>query len=133
MPSTRRFITHVPGLADPITPISHAVVVGAHCHVSGQLSVDANGDYVPGSAAEEADRAFANVFAVIRAAEFAPTDIVFVDIAFTDLADAPAVNAVYARLFEEGRRPARTIYQAAALPYGGRVKVQAAAIRDAES
>lgn len=47
-----------------------------------------------------------------------------------DLADVPAVNAVYAVLFPEGRRPARTIYQAAALPYEGRVKVQAVAVRD---
>jgi 2-iminobutanoate/2-iminopropanoate deaminase len=55
---------------------------------------------------------------------------VYVDIAFVDLADVPAVNAVYAALFPEARRPARTIYQAAALPYGGRVKVQAVAVRD---
>lgn len=133
MPSRRRFITHAPGVADPVSPISHAVVVGTHCHVSGQLSVNAAGVYVPGAAADEAERAFANVFAVLRAADFVPTDIVYVDIAFIDLADVPAVNAVYARLFEEGRRPARTIYQAAALPYGGRVKVQATAIRELDS
>lgn len=87
---------------------------------------------MPGTAAEEAERAFANVFAVLRAADFSPTDIVYVDVAFLDLADVPSVNAVFARLFAEGQRPARTIYQAAALPYGGRVKVQATAIRDPE-
>jgi len=130
MPTSRRFITHVPGVADPVAPISHAVVVGPHCHVSGQLSVDADGSYVRGSATEEAERAFANVFAILRAAEFQLSDIVFVDIAFQDLVDVPAVNAVYASLFPEGQRPARTIYQAAALPYGGRVKVQATAIRE---
>lgn len=133
MPSRRRFITQAPGVADPIAPISHAVVVGATCHVSGQLSVNASGAYVPGTAAEEARLAFANVFAVLRAADFSPSDIVYVDIAFVDLADVPAVSAVYASLFEEGRRPARTIYQAAALPYGGRVKVQAVATRDLDS
>ena len=104
--------------------------MGPQCHVSGQLSVNEEGVYVPGSAAEEAERAFANVFAILEAAEFAPSDIAYVDIAFIDLADVAAVNAVYARLFEEGRRPARTIYGAASLPYGGRVKVQAIAIRD---
>jgi len=133
MPSRRRFITHAAGVADPVSPISHAVVVGTHCHVSGQLSVNAAGEYVPGTAAEEAHRAFSNVFAVLVAAEFAPADIVYVDIAFTDLADVPEVNAVYASLFAEGSRPARTIYQAAALPYGGRVKVQVTAIRELDS
>jgi len=41
---------------------------------------------------------------------------VHVDIAVVDLGDVPAVNMVYAALFPEDRRPARTIYQAAALP-----------------
>jgi len=127
----RRFITTAAGLADPPSPISHAVVVGHHCYVSGQLSVAPDGTFVPGSAADEATRAFENVFAALRAAGFAPTDIVYVDIAFLDLADLAAVNAVYAGLFMAGRRPARTVYQAAALPYGGRVKVQAVAVRDA--
>ena len=33
-------------------------------------------------------------------------------------------------IFPENKRPARTIYQAAALPFGGKVKVTATAIRD---
>jgi hypothetical protein len=40
------------------------------------------------------------------------------------------VNAVDAALFPEGRRPARTVYQVAALPFGGKVKVIRVAIRD---
>lgn len=56
-------------------------------------------------------------------------DIVCVDLAFHDLADVQEVNALYAELFPEGCRPARTIYQAARLPYGGKVKVQAVAAR----
>jgi enamine deaminase RidA (YjgF/YER057c/UK114 family) len=54
---------------------------------------------------------------------------VFIDLAFLDLADLPEVNALYAELFPEGRRPARTVYQVAALPYGGKVKVQGVAVR----
>ena len=46
------------------------------------------------------------------------------------LADAPEVNALYVELFPEGRRPARTMYQAAALPFGGRVKVMGVAIKE---
>lgn len=126
----RQFIVGAPGLAEPPSPISQAVVVGQQCWVSGQLSVTADGAFVPGSAADEAARAFDNVFAALAAAGFAPADIVYVDIAFIDLTDVPAVNELTARLFAVGRGPARTIYQAAALPYGGRVKVQAIAVRD---
>ena len=128
---SRRYIESGPGLPRAPSPISQAVVVGTHCYVSGQLSVDPSGTFRPGTAREEAELSFRNVFAALSAAGFSRDDIVFVDIAFLDLADVPAVNSLYAELFPEGRRPARTIYQAAALPYGGRVKVQAVAVRDA--
>lgn len=125
----RRYIVEVAGVPASPSPISNAVVVGNQCWISGQLSVGAEG-YIPGTAGEEAERAFAHVFRIAVAAGFAAADIVYVDIAFIDLADVAEVNAVYGRLFPEGARPARTIYQAAKLPFGARVKVQAVAARD---
>jgi 2-iminobutanoate/2-iminopropanoate deaminase len=126
----RRFITEGEGLQRWVSPISHAVVTDNICHLSGQLSIDADGVYVPGSATDEATRAFANLFAAVRAAGFSPDEITFIDIALTDLAELPEVNAVFAAFFPVDRRPARTVYQAAALPYGGRVKVMGIAIRE---
>jgi 2-iminobutanoate/2-iminopropanoate deaminase len=126
----RRFIDRGNGLPDWSSPISHAVVVDNLCFLSGQLSIAADGAYVPGTAREEAERAFATLFAALHAAGFERGELAFVDIAFVDLADAPQVNALYAELFPEGRRPARTMYQAAALPFGGRVKVMGIAARE---
>jgi 2-iminobutanoate/2-iminopropanoate deaminase len=125
---TKRCIVAVEGVPPSPSPISNAVVVGNHCWISGQLSVGMQG-YVPGTAREEAERAFGHVFRIAEAAGFAREDIVFVDIAFADLSDVAEVNALYGQLFAEGQRPARTIYQAAGLPFGGRVKVQAIAAR----
>ncbi|WP_234793203.1 RidA family protein [Ensifer adhaerens] len=125
----RRYIVEVEGVPPSPSPISNAVVVGNQCWISGQLSVGENGVYIPGSAVEEAKRAFAHVFRIAEAAGFSATDIVYVDLAFIDLADVADVNRLYAELFAEGRRPARTIYQAAMLPFGGRIKVQAVAAR----
>ena len=125
-----RFIACCDGLSAAPSPISQAVVAGTHCYISGQLAVDAAGCFRPGTAREEAALAFRNVFAAAEAAGFGAHEIVFVDIAFIDLADLPEVNALYAELFPEGCRPARTVYQAAALPYGGRIKVQAVAVRE---
>jgi 2-iminobutanoate/2-iminopropanoate deaminase len=110
-------------------PTNHAAVAGDHRYVSGQLSASEAGAYVPGTAGEEAERAFANFLAAVRAAGYAAGDVVFVDVAFLDLADLPAVNAVYAALLPEGRRPARTVHQAASLPFGGKVKVTGVAVR----
>lgn len=127
----RRYITEGPGLPRWQSPISHAVVAGSLCYLSGQLSVSPDGAYVPGTAREEAVRAFENLFSAVRAAGFGVDELVFVDIAFLDLGDIAEINALFAELFPEGRRPARTVYQAAALPYGGRVKVTGIAIATA--
>ena len=126
----RTFVTDGEGLPNWSSPISHAVVVDNICYLSDQLSVDESGKYVPGTIEEEAKRAFGNLFAALKAAGFSIEDMTFVDIAFLDLADVDEVNKLYVNLFPESRRPARTIYQAAALPLGGRVKVMGVAIRE---
>ena len=125
----RQFITEVSGVPVTASPISNAVVVGGTCWISGQLSVADDGQYQAGTARQEAERAFELVFRIAAAAGFGSADIVYVDIAFDDLNDLAAVNELYAELFEADRRPARTVYQAARLPFGGKVKVQAVAAR----
>lgn len=123
---TRRFLVDVPGVPSSPSPISNAVVVGDTCHISGQLAVYDDG-YRPGTAREEAERAFELVFLIAKEAGFEREEIVYVDLAFADLDELPEVNALYGELFEN--RPARTIYQAAKLPFGAKVKVQAIAMR----
>lgn len=110
-------------------PISHAVVVGDTCYLSGQLAIGHDGNYVPGTGHEEARRTFQNVAHVLEASGFTLQDMVFVDIAFIDLADLPEVNALWTELFPVGRRPARTVSQAARLPYDARIKVAGIAVR----
>ena len=126
---SHRYVTSCPDLPEAPSPISQAVVAGDHCYVSGQLATDGSGAFRAGPVRSEAELAFRNLFAALEGAGFTREDLVFVDLAFLDLADLPEVNALYAELFPEGRRPARTVYQAAALPYGGKVKVQGVAIR----
>jgi 2-iminobutanoate/2-iminopropanoate deaminase len=126
----RQFIESGPDLPQWTAPISHAVVVDNLCYLSGQLSLDPDGTFVDGTTAAQARRAFGNLFAAVRAAGFAPEELVFVDVALVDLADIGAINEIYAELFASGRRPARTVYQAAGLPYGGRVKVMGICVRE---
>ena len=124
-----RFVIAARDLPASPAPISHAVVAGDHCYTSGQLATDSLGVFRPGPVRAEAELAFRNVFAALAGAGFSKDDLVFVELAFLDLGDLAEVNALYASLFPEGRRPARTVYQAAALPYGGKIKVQAVAVR----
>lgn len=126
----RQFISSGEGLPQWSAPISHAVVVDRTCYLSGQLAIDVQGCYVPGTPAEEARLAFRNLFSALAAAGFEPGELVFIDIAFDDLAALAEVNEVFASLFAAHRRPARTVYQAAALPFGAKVKVTGVAIKE---
>ena len=126
----RQFIKNRDGVPKVKSPISQAVVVGKHCYISGQLATDFEGNYVESDVLNEAKLAFSNIFAIAKVAGFAVSDIVFVDLAFINLGDIHEVNVLYDSLFPENRKPARTVYQAAALPYGGKIKVTAVAIKD---
>lgn len=128
--TSRSFVTAGPDVPLLSSPTSHAVVVGDTCYISGQLSLDPNGRYLAGTLPEEAALAFANFLSVVLAAGFDAADVVFVDIACVDLAHVASINQLCARLFPEGRRPARTIYQTAALPFGAQVKVMGVAMKD---
>mgnify|MGYP001791402654 CR=1 FL=1 len=122
------FITNVPGVPASPSPISHAVVVGNTCHISGQLAVYDDG-YRPGRADEEAGRSFDLVFKIADAAGFRSDQIVYVDIAFIDIErDLAAVNEVCRERFAQF--PARTVYQAAKLPFGAKIKIQAIAVKE---
>jgi 2-iminobutanoate/2-iminopropanoate deaminase len=94
------------------------------------LATDLEGNYVEGTVLEEAKLAFENIFSIVKLAKFSVSDIVFIDLAFINLGDVHEINKLYDSLFPEGKKPARTVYQAAALPYGGKIKVTAIAIKD---
>ena len=125
----RRFITERPGIPPTQSPISHAVVVGNTCWISGQISVDDDGRYRAGTVREETERAFQLLLHVTHAAGFRREELAYVDVALQNLTDLSEVNQVFGELFEEGRRPARTVYEAASLPGGAKVKLQAVASR----
>ena len=127
--ANRKFITTGKNIPTTKSPISQAVVVGKYCHISGQLSFDKDGKFIDGTVLEQTQRAFNNLFAILEEAAFEKTEIVFIDLAFTDLTDLELITPYYDSLFESEKKPARTIYQAAALPAGGKIKVMAIAIK----
>lgn len=128
--NNKKYITKGEGLPDWPNPISHAVVVNNMCFVSGQLSVNIDGKYISGTILEEGHLAFSNFFSALKNAEFEKDDIVFIDIAFDNLKDLPEINTLFMELFPENKRPARTIYQAEALPFGGKIKITGTAVKD---
>ena len=111
-----------------IGPYSQAVDAGALVFVSGQLPVDPATGAMPEGAAAQAEQAFANVRAILEAAGLGLDRVVKTTVFLADLADFAAVNDAYARAFR-APFPARSCVQAAAIPKGARLEVEAIAAR----
>jgi 2-iminobutanoate/2-iminopropanoate deaminase len=107
-------------------PYSQAIDTGRFVFVSGQLPVDPATGTIPDGAAAQAAQAFANLRAVLEAAGLGFADVAKTTVFLADLADFAAVNAEYARVFAPPF-PARSCIQAAALPKGARLEIDAVA------
>ncbi len=117
-----------PSAPAAIGPYSQGVAAGPFVFVSGQIPADhATGD-IPDGAAAQAERAFANVLAILAAAGLGPESVVKTTVFLADLADFAVVNDAYARAFP-APCPARSCVQVAALPRGVRLEVEAIAAR----
>jgi 2-iminobutanoate/2-iminopropanoate deaminase len=77
----------------------------------------------------QAERALRNLEAVLDAAGCTFADVVKTTCFLADINDFAAFNAVYARFATEPA-PARSTFQVAALPKGGRVEIEAIAVRN---
>lgn len=112
----------------PVGPYSQAVVGNGHVWVSMQLPLDPDtGALVEGPIEAEARRALENLRTVLYAAGSSLSEVLKVTVYFADLADFDRFNRVYAEFFHEAR-PARAALQAAALPKGARIAVDAVAL-----
>jgi 2-iminobutanoate/2-iminopropanoate deaminase len=112
----------------PVGPYSQAVVAGGLVFASGQLPLDpASGELVSGDVAAQTERVIANLRAVLEAAGASLARVVRTTVYLADLADWPRMNEVYARHFSGNPKPARTAIQAAALPRGAALEMDAIA------
>lgn len=96
---------------------------------SGQIGLDAgSGKLVEGGIEAETRRVMENLREVLDAAGASLRDVVKTTIFLSDLKDFDVVNRIYSEHFEQPY-PARSTVQAAALPRGARVEIEAIARR----
>ena len=119
---------NVAGAPKAIGPYSQAQVVRLHggnrmVFTSGQIGLDpATGELVAGGVKEQAERALANLAAVLEGAGLSLADVVKTTVYLADMADFPQMNDVYGRYLGQ-KPPARTTVQAAGLPRGVKVEI----------
>lgn len=106
-----------------IGPYSQAVRAGDWLFCSGQIPLDpATGQMVEGDAAAQTRRVLENLRAVVEAAGGSMRQVVRTTVFLADLADFPAMNAVYQEFFGDPA-PARSTVQVARLPRDARVEI----------
>ena len=109
-------------------PYSQGIVAGGLVFTAGQLGGDpASGDLPEGIEAQTL-QALQNVARILEAAGSGWKDVVKTTVFLADMADFAAFNAVYAEVVEEPF-PARSTVQAAALPKGALIEIDAVAVK----
>ncbi|MEZ7912154.1 MAG: RidA family protein [Propionivibrio sp.] len=96
---------------------------------SGQIPLDpVSMAVVEGGVVEQTEQVMKNLFAVLEAAGSNAGQVLKTTCYLSDMGDFAAFNEIYARYFGE-TPPARSCVQAAALPRGVKVEVEAIAWR----
>ena len=121
--SVRRINT--PNAPQAIGPYAQGVVANGLLFTAGQIAIDPKtGQFVNGGFAKQLERALANLTAVLEAAGATWADVVKTTVYLQDMADFSTFNEMYGRLIGDAR-PARTTIQAAGLPRGALVEIDA--------
>jgi 2-iminobutanoate/2-iminopropanoate deaminase len=108
-----------------VGPYSQAIRNGGLLFCSGQLPLDpASGEIVKQDAAGQARRCLENLSAVCAAADASLANALRVTVYLLDMGDFQRVNDVYAEFFAADP-PARVAIQAAGLPKGADVEIDA--------
>ncbi|MDF3854413.1 RidA family protein [Paracoccus sp. P2] len=108
---------------------SRAVVKGPWCFVSGTTGYDYAAMAMPDSAAEQAQNAFATIFATLAEAGFAPADIVRVQYTIADPAVLDEITPVLGEAMKDAL-PAATMVVAGLIRPEMKVEIEVTAFRE---
>lgn len=116
--------------ADPLKavgPYSLAIESDGVLYASGQIHLDpATGKLVEGDIGTQTKQCLENLKSILTSAGLGFGDIVKTTVFLGDMADFPAMNAVY-ETYMVAPFPARSTIQVAGLPLGARVEIEAIA------
>ena len=125
----RKVITSI-NAPKAIGPYSVAIRTGGFVFTSGQLGLDpVTGNLVTGGIEAETRQALTNIQNVLADSGCGLERVVKTTVFLKDMADFLKMNAVYAGFFPSNP-PARSTVQAAALPKGGLIEIEAVAVME---
>lgn len=108
-----------------IGPYSQGIIANGLLFISGQLPIDpATGAFISDDPVDQCRQSLRNIAAIAKAAGADLSKVVKTTVLLKDLGSFAAVNAAYAEFFPNVA-PARTTFEAAALPKGALVEIDA--------
>ena len=111
-----------------VGPYSQAIRAGKLVFTAGQIPIDpATGKLVEGDIQVQTRRVLQNLQAVLEAAGTSLANVVKTTVFLQDMGNFKAMNEVYAEFFTQDP-PARSAVQAAALPLGVDIEIEAIAL-----
>ncbi len=126
-PSTRRVINLPDDNAQ--LPFSGAILAGNTLYMSGRIGIDAKTGKAPTEVDDEIRILLEHVKSTLTAAGMSMDDLVYVQIACTDLALYDKFNTAYRAYFTNKEYPAREFIGVASLLRGGHFELQAIAVK----
>lgn len=112
-----------------IGPYSQAIMAGNTVYVSGQLGLNpSSGNFDADDIKVQTRQSLSNIKAILEAAGCTMGDVTKTTVLLKDINEFGAMNEVYAEFFSEPY-PARAAFQVVALPKGGRVEIEAVAVK----
>lgn len=112
-----------------IGPYSQAVEVNSMLFISGQIPVNpATGEVVASDIKEQTHQVLKNIGAILSSTGYSYADVVKTTCMLSDIANFSSMNEVYSSYFLKDF-PARATFQAAKLPLGVLVEIEAIAVK----
>ena len=106
-----------------IGPYVQGVIHGNTVFVSGQLGIDMSTNELAESVEKQARCSLKNMSEILKEAGTDKSKVLKTTIFLKNMSDFAVVNEVYAEFFE-GKNPARSCIEVAALPKGGLVEIE---------
>jgi 2-iminobutanoate/2-iminopropanoate deaminase len=127
-PSSTRRAINLPD-DNPQLPFSGAILAGNTLYLSGRIGIDPKTGKAPAEIDDEIKLLLDHVKATLVQAGMSMDDLVYVQIACTDLSLYDKFNAAYRGYFTAKDLPAREFIGAATLLRGGHFEIQSIAVR----
>ncbi|HBB60725.1 MAG TPA: reactive intermediate/imine deaminase [Lachnospiraceae bacterium] len=121
---------HTDNAPAAIGPYSQAITDGHTVYVSGQIPINpATGEFAGTTIEEQAKQSLTNISNILKAAGTDMSHVVKTTVLLKNIQDFGAMNEVYATFFT-APYPARSAFQAADIPKGALVEIEAIAVLD---